>query len=74
LQTTTYRKRRAPSDITKTSAAGTPLSTNSEAKRQRTAALRSINQLPQVDLTVDNVVSDNDKEEEIQDEIVVRTD
>ncbi|KAH8770828.1 hypothetical protein F5883DRAFT_666235 [Diaporthe sp. PMI_573] len=75
------RKQRAPADITKTSEAGTPSSTRSGAKRQHTAAIRSINQLPQVDLTVRDIVSDDigdsgngKEEEEILDKIVVRTD
>ncbi|KAH8774492.1 hypothetical protein F5883DRAFT_641116 [Diaporthe sp. PMI_573] len=75
------RKRGAPADITKTSEAGTPSSTRSGAKRQRTAAIRSINQLPRVDLTVGDIVGDDigdggdgEEEEEILDEIVVRTD
>jgi len=37
-------------------------------------ATRSINQLPPVALTVGDVVSDDNGEEEIHDEIVVRAD
>ena len=49
-------------------------STRPAAKKQRMGATRSINQLPPVALTVGDVVSDDNGEEEIHDEIVVRAD
>ncbi|KAL1847996.1 hypothetical protein Daus18300_013756 [Diaporthe australafricana] len=56
---------------TASSAASRP-STRPAAKKQRVGATRSINQLPPVDLTIRDVVGDDDGEEEVHDEIVKR--
>lgn len=44
------------------------------AKKQRTVARKTINQLPQVDLTAEDVVGNDGDDDEVQNEIVVRID
>lgn len=60
--------------ISTTLLAASRLSTALAAKKQHMGATRTINQLPQIDVTYGDLVGDDDGEEEVHNEIVVHTD